>query len=138
MSFFVAAGSKSPATTSEQLFGHVPGREEVLHVLDARGDQVLVRPDHREVVRVALGVHEPVDLELGHAVGLVLVRLAPLVAHDLALEVELLLVHRVAEVLEAVGLEPEQRREEVRRAPAEVVRPVGSSSWRCSRRRPSP
>jgi hypothetical protein len=98
--------------------------EEGLHVRDRRGLQVLVLADHADLVGMARRVHELVDQDLGLAVGLVLDALPPLVAHDVALQVELLLGHRLVERLEPVGLEPQQRLEHRRGAPVEVVRAV--------------
>ena len=99
-------------------------REEVLHVVHLRGLQVLLRPDRREVVRVSGGIEQVLDRELGAAVRLVLVALPQLVQDDVALQVELLLVHRAREVLEPVGVEPEERGEQRGRAGREVVRAI--------------
>jgi hypothetical protein len=99
-------------------------REEVLDVLQRRSLQVLVAADHRVLVGVARRVQRLGQDQLGDPVGRVLDRLAPLVAHHVALQVELLLRHRVAQRVEPVGVEPEQRRQHRRRAPREVVRLV--------------
>jgi hypothetical protein len=58
---------------------------------------------------------------LGAAVRRVLDVLPDLVAHHVALPIELLLRHRAAEVFEAVGIEPQQRRQQRRGPFAEVV-----------------
>ena len=103
----------------------VERREEVLHVVHLRRLEVLLRADRREVVRVRGGVEQVLDGELGAAVGLVLVALPQLVQDDVPLQVQLLLVHGPREVLEPVGVEPQQSGQEGGRAGGEVIRPVG-------------
>ncbi len=99
---------------------HVPGVEEVLHVLQRGGLQVLVLPDDRVVIGMPGGPEHLRQDQLGRAVRRVLVRLAALVAHDAALQVDLLLRHVLAERLEAVGVEPEQRGQRLGRAEAVI------------------
>ena len=100
---------------------HVVGVEEVLHVVDGGRLEVLVAADHRVVVGMADRVHGVGDHQFGRAVGLVLVALAPLVAHDVALQVDLLRGHGAAEALEPVGVQPQQRRQQRSRSPRVVV-----------------
>ena len=103
----------------------VKRREEVLHVVHLSRLEVLLGPDAGKVVRVRRGIEQLLDEELGAAVGLVLVGLPQLVQDDVALQVELLLVHRSREILEPVRVEPEERREERGGAGGIVVRAVG-------------
>jgi hypothetical protein len=56
-----------------------------------------------------------------HAVGLIVHALAPLVLHDVALRVELLLRHDRQQPPHAVGFEPEHERERIGRSPLEIV-----------------
>ena len=82
--------------------------EELAHVLGRGRRQVFHVSDHRPVIRMILGVHQLVDLRVGHAVRRVLDTLAPLVLHHVALAVHHLLRDDVEQVAHAVGLE-EQR-----------------------------
>ncbi len=104
-----------------EVVGHVEAIEEGLHVGHARRLEVLVRADHRVVVRVALGPEQLGEAELDLAVRAVLAGLAALVAHHVALRLELVGVHLFAERGEPVGLEPEQERERARRAGVVVL-----------------
>ena len=97
----------SPHRVSTRVVGPVVAAEERVDVLEARGVEVLHRPDRRVVVGVALGEDRGVDVDEGVAVGLVVVALALLLLDDVALVVEVLLRHRVEEVPVPVGLEPE-------------------------------
>ena len=63
--------------------------EEPLHVVDARRLEIGVRADDGVMVGMRFGVHELGQAQLDFAVGAVLDRLAALVAHDVALQVEL-------------------------------------------------
>ena len=89
--------------------GGVVGVKELLYVLRAGGQEVLVRADDRPAIRVAFGVQELGQAQLGDAVGAVLVGLAALVAHDIALQVDLLVGHDLGQVDQALGLQPQQR-----------------------------
>ena len=99
-----------PGDDERRVPGHVVRREERLHVLHRRGLEVLVRADDGVVVGVPFRKEQLWQPELGLAVGLIFARLAALVAHDLALRIELLEVHLRTELPEAIGLEPEQQR----------------------------
>ena len=124
MSARASAGSKSPATTRLAFDGPVEAIEERPHVVDGGRLQILVRADRRPVVGVVGRVHRLGDGQLGAAVGAVLVRLPPLVLHDLALLLELLVGDDVGERGQAIGLEPEERLQQIARPDLVVVRPV--------------
>ena len=104
--------------------GRVPRREELGHVVERRGVEVLHRADERVVEGMVRRVAERGELLPPRAVGLVVHRPAALVLHHVALRVELLLRHRGEEAPHAVGLEPERELELVRRQRLEVVRAV--------------
>ena len=71
-----------------------------------------------------LRIHREADHLAVAAVRLVVVALAALVLHDVALRAELRLVERVEEKAHAIGLEPERGLEIVRRIGLPVARPV--------------
>ena len=83
-----------------------------------------MRADRRLAIRMPIGIHRLRNDELRTAVGTILVVLSALVAHDAALDVELLERHRLAEPGHAVGLEEEEEVEKIRRARLEVVRAI--------------
>jgi len=105
--------------------GDVPGAEEVLHIVQRGVLKVLVRADRRVMVGVALGVQGRHEVGEGLAVGRVLVALAALVAHHLALVVELCLVEHREQVAHPVRLHEQRQRELVGGHRLEVVGAVG-------------
>jgi hypothetical protein len=98
--------------------------EEGAHVVDGGRLQILVRADRRPVVGMVGRIHRLRDRQLGAPVGAVLVRLAALVLHHLELLLQLLLGDHVLERRQAIGLQPEERLQQVARADLVVVRPV--------------
>ena len=80
-----------------------------------------MRTDDRVVIRVCVGPEEPRQRELFDSVGAVLDALPALVAHDVALEIELALIDERPEVAHAIGLEPEEQGQRRRRRDVEVV-----------------
>ena len=103
----------------------VPALEEAPHVVERRPADVLGAADRRPRVRVPGGVQRGRDLERHAAVGPVLVALAPLVEHHVALVVELGLRHRRQQEAHAIGLEPQRQLELVGGQRLEVQRAVG-------------
>ena len=87
--------------------GAVVAAEEVVHVHEAGGVEVLHRPDRGVVVGVPGGEHRGIHLDQGRAVGHVVVALALLFLDHVALVVEVLLRHGVEQVAVPVGLHPE-------------------------------
>ena len=100
-------GGDVAAQGEHRVVGAVVGAEELVHVVQARGVEVLHRADRRVVVGVALREHRGVDVDEGVAVGLVVVALALLLLDDVALVVEVLLGDGVEQVPVPVGLEPQ-------------------------------
>ena len=98
--------------------------EEGVDVLEARGVEVLHRPDRRVVVGVAVGEDRGVDVGEGVAVGHVVVALPLLLLDDVALVVEVLLGDRVEQVPVPVGLQPERELQGALGDRLEVVGPV--------------
>ena len=92
----------------DRVVGAVVVAEEGVDVLEARGVEVLHRPDRRVVVGVAVGEDRGVDVGEGVAVGHVVVALPLLLLDDVALVVEVLLGQRVEQVPVPVGLQPER------------------------------
>ena len=89
----------------------VVGLEEVVHVGDVRGGEIIHRADDRMAVWVIRGKHCPLNLLEPGAIGLVVHALATLVLHDFALVVELNLVDGLQQVAHAVRLEPQRKLE---------------------------
>ena len=110
--------------TSVALFGTYQRAEELLHVLEARRVEVLRRADGEVVVRVRRRVGRLVEEHVEHAVRVVLVVLAALVLHDVALAGERLLVDVIEEEAHAIALEPERELEAVLGDGLVVVRAV--------------
>src|SRR5690606_672265 len=104
--------------------GCVVCAEELLDVLEACRVEVLHRADHRVVIRMIRRIHECLDALVPVAVRLVVDAPAPLVLHDIALVVELLLRHRGKQPAESVALQPETQLEVVRGQRLVVVRAV--------------
>ena len=92
-----------------RIVGRVVGAEEVLHVLERGLLQVLVRADHVAEVRVRLGIEQLAEPLLRPAVGDVLDALPLLVADDIPLRVQLLLIDGVEEEAHAIALEPQRK-----------------------------
>ena len=84
----------------------VEASEEGVGVLQGRGIQVLLGADGGPVVGMGRRIERLHQLEHGHAVGPVLVALAALVLHHVALDVEPLLVQGVQQEAHAVRLQP--------------------------------
>ena len=78
-----------------------------MDVVEAGGVEVLHGADRRVVVGVPLGEDGGVDVDERVAVGLVVVALALLLLHHVALVVEVLLRHGVEQATVPVGLEPQ-------------------------------
>ena len=70
---------------------------------------------------MTLRIQHLVERDVGHAVRPVLVALAPLVLHDVALRVDGLRRHRVEQIAHAVRLEEQRQLERVRRHVDPVV-----------------
>ena len=102
----------------------VEALEERAHVGDGGRLQIRVRADRRPVVGVVRRVHRLRDRQLGAAVGAVLVRLAALVLHHLALPLQLLVGDHVGQRRQPIGLQPQERLEQVARADLVVVRAI--------------
>jgi len=100
------------------------GAEERVHVGQARGVEVLHRPDGRVVVGVPLREGRGVEVDQGVAVGLVVIALALLLLDHVALVVQVLLGHGVEEVPVPVGLEPQRQLDGPLRHGLEVVRAI--------------
>ena len=102
----------------------VVGPEELLHVVERGRRKVLVAPDDGPGVGV-LGRVEVLEDQLERPpVRPVLEPLSPLVLHDVALVVEVLLRQEVHQRQEAVRLEPKDPLEVSRRHGDEIVRPI--------------
>ena len=98
--------------------------EERPHVVDGGRLEIFVRADGRPVVGVVGRVHRLGNGQLGAAVGAVLVRLAALVLDHLELLLQLLRGDHVGQRRQAIGLQPEERLQQVARPDLVVVRPV--------------
>ncbi len=101
----------------------VVGSEELLHVVERCGREVLHRPDDGVRVGVAVGEQVLEDDRERPAVRLVLA-LPLLVLYDVALIVELLDRQRVEQERHTIGLEPQGVLERLARNGLEVVRAV--------------
>ncbi len=102
----------------------IEGPEELLHVIELHGLDVLVRADDVRVVGVTLREQQVEQLFLHDAVGLVLDGLAALVAHDVLLVRQGALVEHVQQVAHAVRFEPKRELELVGRQGLEIIRAV--------------
>lgn len=101
--------------------GRVVRAEERLRVVQGRRVQIGHRADRRVVVRVALRVREGRELLERRAVRNVVVALAALVLHDVALVLHGLVVERGEQRAHPVGLEPQGELQLVRGHRLEVV-----------------
>ena len=98
--------------------------EEILDVVYGSGREIGHGADHGPGVGVARRVHQ-FWLVVGHkTVGLVLVGLAPLVLHDVALEIHLWFVHSGEQPSHAISFEPDHEGERRAWAGFVVVRAV--------------
>ena len=73
------------------------------------------------VIGIVGQVQQPLE---GGSVGDIVVTLAALFLHHLALDIEFLLRQRGEEVPHPIGLQPEAEREVIRRQRLEVIRPI--------------
>ena len=98
--------------------------EELLHVIDGRGGQILHAADDRPGVGVARRVDCRADQFAGAPIGLVVHALSALVLHDFALRVVFRHVERIEQPAHLVGLDPQLVFQVVRRHLLEVRRRV--------------
>ena len=104
----------------------VVGGEESLYVFQAGGPQVVGITDRHPVIRMSGRVQSRHERHRYESVGAVLVILAPLVEHHLALRLELLLRERRQEIPHAVRFHPQGALERTARHHLPVVRAVGA------------
>ena len=101
--------------------GRIEALEERLDVFQRGVVQVFRRSDGRPVVRVRRREHGGLHQHRRHAVGTVLVVLAALVLHNVALDVQLALRQHFQQMPHAVGFQPEREFEVVGRDVLPVV-----------------
>jgi len=99
----------------------IVGAEEALHVIERRRAQIRHRADHRPGIRMRAGIECGQNYLISPSVGNVIVALPSLVLHDVALQVELCLVHGREQKTHSVGIQPQGERQGVRRNVLVVV-----------------
>ena len=118
-------GLHVPRDRQRGIRGPVVGAEELARILDLRGGDVFRRADREPVVRMVGRVQRGNDRHAGKAVGPVLVLLATLVQHDVALILELGIGQRRQQVAHPIGFHPERQLQRVRGDDLPVVRAIG-------------
>ncbi len=114
-------GVEVAAEGEHGVVGGVVGAEEVAHVVQGGGVQVVHAPDDGVGVRMVGGEDHLLQPLVPVAVGGVVDALEPLVLHHRALPVQLLLRDGGEEGAHPVGLQPERQLQPVRRHGLEVV-----------------
>jgi hypothetical protein len=103
----------------------VIGGKELADFVERRGAQVVRRSDRDPVIRMIGRKERGRDRHAGKPVGTVLVILPPLVEHDVALVLELLLRQRGQQIAHPIGFHPERELERAGRDHFPVVRAIG-------------